>query len=156
MLETYRHVWKDVEVNYVPIALGIVMKESGNRPPILVPNKKKWMAEDLARIVDRMGLGHFSTPENFPYNSFPAMRVLLAVQKGESERDFINCARALWRAGWTEHKDMLKPETIVEALTTVIAEEKAQEYLKQGDAKEIKAEMIENTKKILADGAFGL
>ncbi|CCG81131.1 putative 2-hydroxychromene-2-carboxylate isomerase [Taphrina deformans PYCC 5710] len=156
VLETYRHIWKDVEVTYVPIALGVVMKESGNRPPIVVANKGKWMHKDIQRTVKELGLGKFSSPPNFPYNSFPAMRALAALRKGENENDYLNCARALWRAGWTEHKDMSKPETFVEAFSTVIPQEKAKQYVKAGSESEAKEEILATTKKILADGAFGL
>lgn len=156
VLETYRHVWRDVQVEYIPIVLGIVMKESGNRPPIAVKSKGEWMGRDIQRTVSQMGLGKFERPKDFPYNSFPAMRALLAVKKGESEVDYINSARALWRAGWTEHKDMKDKSTIVDALSTVIAKEKAELYVKQGDDKAIKDEIIASTKHVLATGGFGL
>lgn len=156
VLETYKHIWK-VDVDYVPIILGIVMKESGNRPPIAVPAKGNWMQKDIERTVKSMGLGQFSRPPNFPYNSFPAQRALLALKHGESRADFENCARSLWRAGWTEHKDMLKPETWIEAFSTVISTEKAKVYAKAAsDDKAIKEEVVASTKKIIKDGAFGL
>lgn len=156
VLETYRQVWHGVEVEYVPIVLGIVMKESGNRPPIAVPNKGKWLAKDVNNIVKALGLGKFEQPPKFPYNSFKAQIALLAVKKGESDVDFINCARALVRAGWTEHKDMQDPQTWVDAFSSVISSEKAKKYVAQVDDKALKAEVIANTQKMLADGAFGL
>ena len=156
VLETYRHVWKNVEIEYVPVILGIVMKDSGNRPPIMVKNKAKWLDVDVKRTSAELGLGKFERPPGFPYNSFPAQRALLALKQSENELDFTNCARALWRAGWTEHKDMSKPETWIEAFATVIPRSRAEEHVKRANDKDIKEKIIADTKQILEDGSFGL
>lgn len=156
VLETYRLIWKEINVDYVPIVLGIVMKESGNRAPIAVPNKGEWLALDIARTKNQLGLGKFEQPKNFPYNSFAAMRALLALKHSESDTDYRNCCRALWRAGWTEHKDMLDRKTWIEAFSTVISQANAEKYAKQSDDKAIKDELIKNTKDVLQQHAFGL
>lgn len=156
VLETCRHIWKGVDIDYVPIVLGIVMKETGNRAPIAIPNKGIWLQKDLKRTKDQLGLGKFESPEKFPYNSFPAMRALLALKHSESDDDYRNCCRALWRAGFTEHQDMLDPKTWITAFSTVISQENAEKYAKQSEDRTIKDELIKNTQDVLAQKAFGL
>ena len=39
-----------------PFFLGGIMKESGNRPPMMVPNKGVYMNKDIARIASYFGV----------------------------------------------------------------------------------------------------
>jgi len=39
-----------------PFFLGGIMKESGNKPPMMVPNKGVYMNKDLARIASYYGV----------------------------------------------------------------------------------------------------
>jgi glutathione S-transferase kappa 1 len=42
----YRPFWK-IDLVLKPAFLGGIMKESGNRPPMMVPNKAVYMHQDL-------------------------------------------------------------------------------------------------------------
>lgn len=154
--EAYRDLWNNVEIDYAPLSLGIVMKESGNSPPITVPNKGKWLTQDVKRTRECMGLDKFEAPRKFPYNSLKAQRVLQAVKMGEPAATFVSCARSFWKAGWSDHEDMSSPDVLVKALSTVLDAEKAKEYVKKADDPDVKAQLLSNTKHALENGAFGL
>ena len=155
-LELLRQIWP-VSVDYVPVSINIVMKESGNRPPISVVAKGTHMNTDISRVVDILGLGKFGRPSTFPFNSFKAQRVLTAAKRDLKRDDFVNCCRAMSRAAWTEDKDLTDDAVIVATLATVIPDWQAKEFLTSG-AKDttVKEELVRNTKEIIDQGSFGL
>lgn len=155
VLEAYKKLW-NINVNYEPISLGIVMKESGNRPPIMVPNKGAFMTRDIQRTCKMMGIKDFDRPKAFPYNSMKAQRILQAIKMSEGDADYIACAREFWRAGWVHHVDMVSPEGLAGALSKVLSQEKAESYVQRGDDKEVKAGLVANTNYVLEHGCFGL
>jgi 2-hydroxychromene-2-carboxylate isomerase len=114
------------------------------------------MQEDLRRFRQDLGLGKFETPPSFPYNSMKHQRILVAVKAGETDKNFLNCAAAFWRTGWTEHKDMHSDEVILGALTSVIPEDRARKYMQQATEQQWKDKLVVNTKKIMKQGAFGM
>ncbi|BFZ58557.1 hypothetical protein PYCC9005_005620 [Savitreella phatthalungensis] len=156
-LELLRERW-GIDAEYKPISLGIVMKESGNKPPITVPAKGRHLDGDVRRVVDLLGLGEFKRPSNFPFNSIKAQKVLCAVKANCSPKDFVNVCRAFSRAAWTlDVPDMTADSALVDAAATVIPRDQAQKLVEQGQAdQKYKAAMIANTKEVLESGGFGL
>ena len=77
-------------VEYRPIFLGAVMKESGNRPPGLVPAKGAYMAKDLERCCRRYGIPFRMHPDFPMMNTRPMMRVACGLAEDrETQRRFI-------------------------------------------------------------------
>ncbi|ORY79807.1 hypothetical protein BCR37DRAFT_381249 [Protomyces lactucae-debilis] len=114
------------------------------------------MAKDIERITKTLKLGKFEMPPHFPYNSLKHQRILTCLKAGEQDKDFLNCAGALWRAAWTEHKDMASDQVILDALSSVIPEDRARKYMQQSTEAAWKDKLIVPTKKILEQGAFGM
>uniref|UniRef100_A0A3B1JEX8 Glutathione S-transferase kappa 1 n=1 Tax=Astyanax mexicanus TaxID=7994 RepID=A0A3B1JEX8_ASTMX len=116
----YRNVW-NIELRLRPSLLGGVMKESGNRPPAMVPNKAVYMQSDLNRLAK-----YFSVPVCFPENPFEvmfekgslnAMRFLTAVSEKETSGDVMleRVSREIWKRIWSNDQDITLPESLSEA-----------------------------------------
>ena len=153
-LEAYKSLW-NIDVQYQPVSLGAIMKVSKNRPPISVPNKGIWMKKDIIRTVEEMGLGKVSSPPNFPYNSIKAQRMLQAIKLGEEDSTFIKCSRAMWTAGWIDHKEMTDDQVLIEYLSKHMSKDKAQKYVAQAEDQAIKEKLVAHTNLCLEAGAFG-
>lgn len=154
-VELLRGLWP-VEVEHVPVSIGVVMKESGNKPPITVIAKGKHMDKDIDRIADILGLGQFGRPSKFPFNSMKAQRALTAAKAKLNRDDYVNCCRALTRAAWTLDKDLTDDAAIAEAFATVVPTAEAQAFVKAANDPEVKATLTKRTKEVLEQGAFGL
>lgn len=120
-LTTYAKLWS-IPLELRAINLGYVMKTSGNRPPITVPNKARWMGGEMVRAEKFYGVHLTSGPKEFPFNSFPAMcalRVLQAdypLRKAKDDDDALFSATAyLFKRVWS---DGLAPASL-----DVVAEE---------------------------------
>ena len=65
------------KVKYRPMFLGGVMQTTGNRPPGTLPQKAKWMAEDLQRWAKKYNTPYKLNPH------FPMMTLM--VQRAAQE-----------------------------------------------------------------------
>jgi len=57
-------------VNYRPILLGAVFQATGNRSPVEVAAKGKWMQGDLQHFAERYNVPYQWNP-HFPINTLP-------------------------------------------------------------------------------------
>ena len=78
------------QVTYTPILLGGLFKAVGNQPPATVPNKGKWLFQDLQRWAAKYDTPFKFNP-NFPVNTLPLMRGACAVQLDEPTRFLEYC-----------------------------------------------------------------
>jgi 2-hydroxychromene-2-carboxylate isomerase len=69
----------DAELEWKPFLLGGILKETGNRAPLEVPNKRAYMVKDLANWAKRYGV-QLNFPNLFPLNSVKPMRGALAAK----------------------------------------------------------------------------
>ena len=93
-----------------PVLLGGVFQATGNRPPISVPLKGKYLLQDLGRYAKRYGVPLVMNPY-FPINTITLMRAdvglgLRGDDRLESYRD------AMFSAIWTERQNMNDPATV--------------------------------------------
>ena len=135
------------EVAWRPMVLGAVFKTVGNEMPARVPNKARWMGNDLQRWAELYGVP-FRFSSHFPSNAIKAMRLVLV-----DEAKAADVAMAGFRAMWAEDRDLtddaelrriaeaggLDPATALSAI----------------DRPEIKERLRANTDEAIARGAFG-
>ena len=66
----------DAEIIYRPMFLGAVMEETGNRPPLTVKPKGKYLFVDVARWARKYSIPFEKNPK-FPQNTVKALRLAL-------------------------------------------------------------------------------
>ena len=72
-------------VRVKPFLLGGVFQATGNRSPMEVPAKSRWLHEDLNRFAARYGVPFRLNP-HFPINTLMLMRGALGLQMREPDR----------------------------------------------------------------------
>lgn len=102
------------EIIYRPALIGGVFKETGNRAPLTVPAKFKWMHEDSRRYFDMWGLEPLKINSNFPMNTVYLMRGALYAQQ-EGFLDTYN--KAIFEAMWLNNQNLTDPAVVSEVLT---------------------------------------
>jgi 2-hydroxychromene-2-carboxylate isomerase len=97
-----------------PMLLGAVFQATGNRSPVTVPTKGKYIFVDFERFAKRYGVPFKMNPY-FPVNTLLLMRGVIALQrKGEPRlRDYCD---AMFKAIWVESLNMNDPATATDAV----------------------------------------
>jgi 2-hydroxychromene-2-carboxylate isomerase len=103
------------DIAWRPVLLGGIFKSVGNRSPVEVIPKGRYMLEDLGRFAKRYGVPLRFNPY-FPINTLPLMRGAAAFQMYEPSR-FPEYARAMFHALWVEEKNMGDPAVVAQTMT---------------------------------------
>jgi len=85
-----------------PFFLGGVFQSSGNRPPLTVPAKGKWIMGDFLLFARRYKVPMVFSP-HFPVNSLPAMRAASGLM---GRPEFTAFCDAMFSAVWAEGKNI--------------------------------------------------
>ncbi|XP_057589853.1 glutathione S-transferase kappa 1 isoform X2 [Hippopotamus amphibius kiboko] len=113
----YKNIW-NVNLQLRPTLIAGIMKDSGNKPPALLPRKALNMRHDIRLL----GL-HLQIPIHFPKDFFSvilekgsltAMRFLTAV-KLEHPEMLEKVSRELWMRVWSRDEDITEPQSILAA-----------------------------------------
>jgi len=147
----------DVTVDFVPIFLGGVNHGSGNKPPWTLPAKAKYGKFDSDRAKKYHGLENISVPDFFPPVTLLPQRALCYIKTKFSSEVFEKTWLALFHSMWIEHNNITLAETFTESLksTGYFSQTEVESITKSTAEKEWKDTLLENTKKILDQGAFG-
>jgi len=136
-------------INYCPMLLGGVLKAVGTAPPVTVPAKWAWYRQDFQRCADYYGIPYQLNP-HFPFNTVNAMRgCFWALEAGCIEQ----YNRAMYRAAWTEGRDLGSPEVLAEVLTD--AGLNAEDVLAAVTEQGIKEMLFAATDAAVERGVFG-
>jgi 2-hydroxychromene-2-carboxylate isomerase len=139
-------------VRWRPFLLGAVFKATGNTMPAAVPNKARWMLEDLQRWAERYGVP-FRMSTLFPLNTLRTQRALVAAARIHGEAAVPPFALALYRAYWVQDRDVSADAEI--AACAAEAHLDAASVLAAIDAPETKEALRAATDEAVARGAFG-
>ncbi|XP_001506614.1 glutathione S-transferase kappa 1 isoform X2 [Ornithorhynchus anatinus] len=155
----YRNTW-NINLRLRPSFIAGIMKDSGNKPPALVPRKGKYMTQDLKRLSD-----YFQVPLHMPKDfarsvlekgSLSAMRFLTAVNMERPEL-LEPVSRELWMRIWSRDEDITEAQSILAAATRAgLTPEQGQELLRKIDSPEVKERLKVTTDAACNYGAFGL
>ena len=139
------------EIVYKPMLLGGLMVATGNSPPATVPAKGPYMAQDIARWLERYELPFAFNP-HFPPRTITALRATLVALEEDPAR-FAALKDAIFGAVWV---DKLDPNDR-EALAAVIesAGFDAAHLLERCGDQAIKDQLKANTEEATERGAFG-
>lgn len=138
------------------------MKESGNRPPAMIPNKSMYMRSDLDRLAQ-----YFNVPLHFPENPFnvmfdkgslSAMRFLTAVSEKEKSGDIMleRVSREIWKRIWSSDQDITLPASLSEAgLKAGLSASEVDELLQLSKSHLVKDKLKHTTEEAVKHMAFG-
>ncbi|KAM6167071.1 glutathione S-transferase kappa 1 isoform 2-T2 [Erethizon dorsatum] len=143
----YQNIW-NIELQLRPSCIAAIMKDSGNKPPAVLPRKAQYMTKDLKRLKQ-----HFQVPLRFPKDfnsvilkkgSLSAMRFLTAVNMEHPE-------------SLEKDEDIVDPQSILAAAQKAgLSTGKAQGLLEKSSTAQVKNQLKETTEAACKYGAFGL
>lgn len=136
-------------IDYRPMLLGGVFKETGNQTPVNVKPKGKWMFFDMANYARKYGVPLKSNPF-FVFSSLPLMRgAIVAQERGDLEP----YNDAIFYGVWRDAKNLADPGIIVETLKEAGLDAGA--YVEGIQRQDVKDKLIANTNEAVEKGAFG-
>jgi 2-hydroxychromene-2-carboxylate isomerase len=97
------------EVDWHPVLLGVIFKETGAAPLTMVPLKGDYSRRDFERSARFHGITGFRMPPKFPIASQAPARIVLWL-KASDPAQAARVAKALYRAFFTEGVDISSPE----------------------------------------------
>ncbi len=139
------------QVDLRPFLLGGVFQATGNRSPMEVPAKGRYMREDMQRFARRYGVPFRSNP-HFPINTLVAMRGAIGLQMRQPSRLGVY-VDAIFDAIWAEGRNLNDPATV----GAVLAESGFDpgEILALTQDPEVKERLKTETQEAVRRGVFG-
>jgi len=139
---------------YVPILLGGLFKITNNQAPMMryaeTPAKRNYEMLEFDRFVKAHAIPFRMNP-NFPINSLYLMRGAVAAQH---LRCFMPYVEAIMAAMWEDGLNTGDPEVVKDVLDKAGLDSAA--LLAKAEDADVKAELVSNTEKAAARGAFGV
>ncbi|XP_070280169.1 glutathione S-transferase kappa 1 [Myotis yumanensis] len=155
----YKNIW-NVHLQLRPTFIAGVMKNSGNKPPALLPLKAKYLTNDIKLLGQ-----HIQVPIQLPKDFFSvilekgslsAMRFLTAVNLERPEM-LEKVSRELWMRVWSRDEDITEPQSILAAAEKAgMSTEGARALLEKISTPQVKNQLKETTEAACRYGAFGL
>jgi 2-hydroxychromene-2-carboxylate isomerase len=134
-----------------PMLLGGVFQATGNRAPMMVPLKGKYLFIDLARFARRYDVPLRLNP-NFPINTITLMRIAVGLQMRDEPR-FEDYCTAMFCAIWVDAQNMNDPGVVAAVLAK--ADFDAPALLALGAEQAVKDELKAVTQAAVDRGVFG-
>ncbi|HUY28892.1 MAG TPA: 2-hydroxychromene-2-carboxylate isomerase [Candidatus Binataceae bacterium] len=139
---------------YVPVLLGGVFKLTNNRSPAEslagIKNKPEYERLETARFLRRNQITRFKSNPFFPVNTLVMMRGAIAAQ---SLGGFDHYVDEMFRHMWADPKKMDDPQVFRAALLESGFD--AERILELTQSPEVKARLLDNTRRSVERGAFG-
>ncbi|XP_053464782.1 glutathione S-transferase kappa 1 [Nycticebus coucang] len=155
----YQNIW-NINLQLRPSFIAGIMKDSGNKPPALLPRKGQYLRSDIMLLGQ-----HLQVPLQFPKDFFSvilekgslsAMRFLTAVSL-EHPEILEKASRELWMRVWSRDEDIAEPQSILAAAEKAgMSAEQAQGLLGKISTPKVKNQLKETTEAACKYGAFGL
>jgi len=137
------------KVNYLPILLGGVFQATGNRSPVEIAAKGKWMQQDLQYFADRYKVPYRWNP-HFPINTLPLMRgATYALREGF----LVPYSDAVYNALWADGLNMGDLAVVGKALEEAGLE--AQKIAAATQDQAVKDALKSATEQAVQRGLFG-
>jgi 2-hydroxychromene-2-carboxylate isomerase len=143
-----------IQFQYVPILLGGIFKATGNQSPALafqaIRNKPEYQLLEVERFIRKHDIKGFGYSPYFPVNTLALMRGAIAAR---TLGLFDRYVEAMFHHMWVAHKKLDDPAIFAAALNESGLD--AQGLVEACGAPAVKAELIANTERAVARGAFG-
>lgn len=109
----------------------------------------------MKRAVGYFGTVPLSAPPFFPMVSLLPQRCMIAIKTHYPNDKFETVYESCWIWCFNKHRDLAKPQIMRELLREHFSEAEVEEIAKLAGSKEIKDQLMANTKKAIEQGAFG-
>ncbi len=136
-------------VNYKPMLLGGVFKETGNSSPITVPAKGAYVFNDFHRWAKRFDVP-FTMNDKFPINSLYLMRGIIAYK---DDLRFMALTNAIFDGMWVSNKDLNDSEVVAQVVSTANVD--PVHFVEAVNDPLSKQSLIEATDEAISRGVFG-
>jgi 2-hydroxychromene-2-carboxylate isomerase len=140
---------------YVPVLLGGLFKATGNVAPMIryaeTPAKRNYELLEFQRFIDKHGLTKFKMNPHFPVNTLLLMRTIVGAGRLGKQAEAIEVAMA---ATWEDGINMGDPDSIRSAFDASGLDGSV--LLTLAEEPSVKAELVANTERAVARGAFGV
>lgn len=138
------------EIDYKPVLLGAILKESQNTSPAMIPKKGQYMmGQDLPRFAKRYNVKIVMNPF-FPINTLPLMRGAHAAKKLDC---FLPYCDAVFDALWVDGGNLGDIEVVSSTLDRANIDATA--LLALISETEIKQSLMNLTNEAVERGVFG-
>lgn len=138
------------QIVWRPILLGGVFKASGNRSPVEIPAKGKWLQQDLLLWARHHGVA-FSHNPFFPINTLTLMRGAVGLQpQGPIFHKYLD---AIFNAMWAEARNLGAADELAAVLRQAGID--ADAFQATVDDPAVKEQLKKNTEEAVARGVFG-
>ncbi|WDE09055.1 2-hydroxychromene-2-carboxylate isomerase [Thalassomonas viridans] len=140
-----------VSINYKPVLLGGIFKQTENASPAMIPAKARYMMQhDLPRFAKRYDL-EFKLNPFFPINTLPLMRGALAAKELSC---FDRYCQLIFTAIWVKGLNLGDMDILARELTAGDIDVNTLMALSQGAG--IKQSLIQLTNEAVSRGLFGV
>ena len=137
------------EIVWRPMLLGGVFKATGNRTPVEVAPKGRWMFTDMQRYAARYGVPFEMNPY-FIVNTLSVMRgAVYALREGF----ILPYNEAMFRAMWVDGRNLGDPAVVVDLLTEAGLD--AEAIVAGAQDPQVKRELMDRTNEAVVRGIFG-
>jgi 2-hydroxychromene-2-carboxylate isomerase len=141
----------DCQINWKPIALGVIFKANSHAPPAADTAKGRYVWHDVERTAALENLP-FKWPEPFPFNSMTAARVFWHLANSDADRA-IDWARAVFHASFGEGRDCSNPDELAAVAGDLGLD--GQELLEATGHDAVKQKLKEVTGEAMGRDVFG-
>ncbi|TNY23776.1 thioredoxin-like protein [Rhodotorula diobovata] len=160
VLKRYRQQW-DMDLVLKPVFLGGVMNAAGNKPPITVPNKGKWMNQSDMPLAAQFFEVPYQFPTKFPLNTIHCMRLLrsieeIAPEKLEKATDLFY--GAIWQpTGGKTALDAIDPSNFASMLAqdNLFSKAEIDKVVELSTSDKVKGLLKSESQQAVDEGAFG-
>ena len=139
-----------INIKYMPVLLGGLLKSAGIKPNIDIPIKAKYMIKDCKLWAEKYKIT-FKFNNYFPINTLDLMRCVLVAEKKDIAQNFID---RVFDAIWKNDLN-LNDNTMVEKLLKNLDINPRTFLLEAADPK-IKDDLKKKTEEASQKGIFGL
>jgi 2-hydroxychromene-2-carboxylate isomerase len=129
-----------------PASGGVALKDRA-------PQRKAYRLTELKRWRDFLGLPLVAEPKYFPVPAEPSATALLAVLERHGTESALDFAGDVFRAMWTEDRNVSEAATLTELLAARGLDANA--LLAHARSAEVAARYIQHSQEAIARGVFG-
>ena len=146
-----RKIEKDnaIEINYMPILLGGILKSTGIKANADIPSKAKYMIKDCKLWAERKNI-KFKFNDYFPISTLNLMRCALVAEKKNLSKIFID---KIFDSIWSNGLNLNNKIIFEKVLKSIDVDPDS--FIKDSEMLAIKNELKNKTEDALKIGIFG-